>query len=69
MEGKEWNNGVFTYAFLNGMKDNHADKNKDNHISLSEIRTYVFEQVKKLTGGRQVPTSRTENRYNDFEIN
>lgn len=69
MEGKEWNNGVFTYAFLNGMKDNHADLNNDQHISLSEIRSYVFEQVKILTSGRQIPTSRTENRYNDFKIN
>lgn len=67
-ESAQWNNGVFTYALLNGLKSKAADKNKDGKIRVSEIQQYVYEQVSALTAGKQNPTSRTENTENDFVV-
>jgi WD40 repeat protein len=68
LEGTDWNNGVFTYALLSGLKEMKADANKDGKISLSEIKNYVQKTVPELTGGRQQPTSRSENLINDFRV-
>ena len=67
-ESPQWNNGVFTYALIRGLKTNAADKNNDGQIRVSEIQDYVYEQVKVLTNGKQNPTSRTENTENDFVV-
>lgn len=68
LESKEWNNGVFTYAVINGLKNNAADKNKNGEVTVSELRSYVIEQVQELTNGRQKPTSRQENIEFDFRV-
>lgn len=68
MEGSSWNNGVFTYAFLNGLRSKDGDLNLDGEISLSEIKKYVLDKVVELTNGNQNPTSRIENIYNDFTL-
>lgn len=68
LEGDIWKNGVFTYAFLNGLISGDADFNHDKSIQLSEIHRYVAEKVVELTKGKQTPTSRVENVYNDFKI-
>ncbi|SMD32521.1 WD40 repeat [Reichenbachiella faecimaris] len=68
MEGSEWNNGVFTFCLLKGLKDGSADLDGNNKIMLSELQEYIFEQVTKMTGGRQKPTSRVENLKSDFRI-
>ncbi|MEX1000723.1 MAG: caspase family protein [Crocinitomicaceae bacterium] len=68
IEGDKWNNGVFTYCLLNGLRDKKADLNGDKVIMLSEIQKYVQNQVIKRTNGRQTPTSRVENLKNDFRI-
>jgi WD40 repeat protein len=67
-ESPQWNNGVFTYAFLEGIKTGKADSNKDGQIMASELRDYVIETVKKLTSGKQTPTSRRENLEFDFRV-
>lgn len=67
-EGKDWNNGVFTYSILEGLMNRFADLNKDGQISVSELKTYVSDRVQKLTNGRQNPTSRKENLEFDFRI-
>ncbi len=67
-ESPEWNNGVFTYTLLEGMKTKNADSNKDGHIAVSELRDYVIEKVQKLTEGKQHPTSRKENLEFDFRL-
>lgn len=67
-ESSEWQNGVFTYALLEGIKYSYADTNKNKVISVSEIRNYVDERVVQLTNGKQHPTSRTENLENDFVV-
>jgi len=67
-ESAEWQNGVFTYSFLEGLKSGNADTSKDQSISVSEVRDYVGKRVNELTNGRQTPTSRTENLENDFRV-
>ena len=66
-EGEQWNNGVFTYALLNGLKSGKCDINNDGEMTVSEIRNYVIENVYKLTNGKQNPTSRKENLEFDFK--
>lgn len=68
MEGGEWNNGVFTYCLLSGLKTGKADLNNDKQIMLSELQEYIFTEVYTITGGKQQPTSRVENLKNDFRI-
>ncbi|MCB0477268.1 MAG: caspase family protein [Crocinitomicaceae bacterium] len=68
IEGKEWNNGVFTYTLLDGLENKHADLNRDGEIMLSELQTYLNIRVIELTSGRQSPNSRVENLKSDFRI-
>lgn len=68
IEGDKWKNGVFTYSFINGIKNGDADLNKDGSIMLSEIKLYIYKNVHELTNGKQKPTSRVENNLNDFRI-
>lgn len=68
IEGDEWNNGLFTYALLNGMKKNNADENNDGNIVISELQNYVNKTVVKISGGYQTPNARSENLLNDFII-
>ncbi|MFA6440168.1 MAG: caspase family protein [Bacteriovoracaceae bacterium] len=67
-ESAEWNNGIFTYSLLDGIKSKGADKNNDKQIRISELRDYVITTVQKATGGKQHPTSRKENIEYDFRV-
>lgn len=68
LESDHWNNGVFTYAILNGLKSQKADLDRNNEITVKELSKYISEEVKLLTQGKQNPTSRTENIQFDFKI-
>ena len=68
MEGEDWNNGLFTYCFINGIRSKEADINKDGEIWLSELQEYVGEKVADLSKGKQQPTSRIENQSVDFRV-
>ena len=68
LEGEQWKNGVFTYSLLNGLKNHQADANSDRLITISELQSYVIEQVRKLTQGGQNPTVRRENLESDFVV-
>ncbi len=68
MEGDLWKNGVFTYAFINGIQTKTADLDGNGRVILSELQTYLQDKVVQLTKGRQTPTSRTVNLQNDFTI-
>lgn len=68
IEGDDWNNGLFTYCFLNGIKSKEADTNKDGEIWLSEVQVYVSRKVAQHSGGLQQPTSRAENQTVDFRL-
>lgn len=67
-EGINSSNGLFTASFLEGLKTRRADRNRDRSYTVSEIRSYISEQVINKSGGSQVPTSREENIKNDFRV-
>ncbi|UXP33687.1 caspase family protein [Reichenbachiella agarivorans] len=67
-ESPEWQNGVFTYALLEGLKSGNCDKNLDGEVQISELKNYVFDRVEQLTNGKQHPTSRRENLEFDFVV-
>lgn len=68
MEGDDWQNGLFTYCLINGLTNKSADLNEDDVITKSELQVYIQLQVRKISGGRQTPTSRIENNSLDFRI-
>jgi hypothetical protein len=68
LESKDWNNGVFTYSIINGLKNNAADYNKNGQVNLSELKQYIGKKVVELTNGKQNPTMRKENAGTDFVI-
>lgn len=68
MESDEWKNGLFTYAFISALNSPTTDLNKDGNIQLSEIRHQVYQNVKQISGGKQLPSSREENINQDYII-
>jgi len=68
LESSQWNNGVFTYALLEGLQTMHADLDGNGTVSVSELKKYISAQVQALTDGRQNPTSRKDNLSNDFIV-
>jgi uncharacterized caspase-like protein len=68
LESPKWNNGVFTYSIINGLKNRAADKNRDKQITISELKNYSITQVELMTGGNQKPTARREAVGSDWRI-
>jgi uncharacterized caspase-like protein len=68
LESPQWNNGVFTYSIINGLKNHAADKNKDGTITISELKDYSIKEVQDLTDGQQKPTARRESINYDWKI-
>jgi hypothetical protein len=68
LESDQWKNGVFTFSLLNGIKSKRADLNRDNQVTVSELKEYVSREVEKLTDGAQKPTSRRESLEFDFRV-
>jgi len=67
-EGPDWKNGVFTYSVRKGLEGKEADLNRDNTITVNELKDYLYRHVETLTDGRQKPTSRRENLENDWRL-
>lgn len=67
-EGDQWNNGLFTYSFINGIKTGKADLNADTTIMLNELQEYVSSEVKLLSEGRQTPAFRSQNIALDYRL-
>lgn len=67
-ESDEWNNGVFTYSLLEGLRTKKADTDANKRVSISETRDYLKRRVSELTKGGQSPTTRTFNHALDFSI-
>ncbi|MCW5906869.1 MAG: caspase family protein [Chitinophagales bacterium] len=64
LEGNDWNNGVFTYALINGWLHGHAgDKysSSNRKVHYRDFTDYVKDNVSALTGGRQTPNTLMEN--------
>jgi len=68
MESHDWKNGLFTYCLLNGLRSMGADSDKNKEIRLSELQVFLEEEVARLSGGKQKPTSRRENLSLDFRL-
>ena len=68
LESDEWQNGIFTYSILAGLKSGKADQNGDGNITVTELKAFVGREVERLTAGEQKPTSRRENLEFDFVI-
>ncbi|WP_254411006.1 caspase family protein [Dyadobacter diqingensis] len=68
LESSAWNNGAFTHSLKTGIREKNADANKNGEITISELLEYLRTNVSKISGGKQLPTSRTENLVNDFVI-
>jgi hypothetical protein len=73
IEGDVWQNGVFTYSIKKALSYTpqnyyYADLNKDDTITINELKRFVLENVSNETKGRQRATSRRENAENDFII-
>ncbi len=61
LESAQWNNGVFTYCLLSGLRERRADYNSDGVVHVSELQRFLVSRVPKLTGGKQTPTGRADN--------
>ena len=68
LESDEWNNGIFTYSILKGLRNYNADANNDKKITVSELKNYIIKEVEIQTAGRQKPTCRKENLEYDFRV-
>ena len=68
-EDHKWNNGALTYCILNGLRDRKADKNRNKKVDIAELKTYILNEVPKLTNGKQKPTFRRESYDFNWEIN
>lgn len=67
-EGEGFNNGVFTFALLQGLHSGRADLNADGSIVASELSAYTERVVTRLTRNKQRPSVRRVNLENDFRI-
>ncbi|MEO7922324.1 MAG: caspase family protein [Chitinophagaceae bacterium] len=67
-ENDEWRNGIFSLSFLKGIFNLEADEDKDDKISISELRNYMTSWVEKLTDGKQRPSVRNMDMRNDWII-
>lgn len=61
LEGGKLENGFFTYAILQYMQQN-------KEVSINALKKYVYEEVERLSGGLQKPTSRLENLELDWRV-
>jgi WD40 repeat protein len=61
----ELKHGVFTYALLEALKGK-ADFNRDKHIKIKELDTYLSNRIEYLTEGGQVPVLHAPGGFKDF---
>jgi len=66
LESKDWKNGAFTEAILQGLRDGDADGS--GAVSTDELRNFVQEQVPKLTEDLQHPRVDRDNVHAHFSF-
>ncbi len=54
-ESREWGNGAFTLAVVEGLSGK-ADPTGSGRVTVESLTAYVRQRVASLTGGRQTPT-------------
>ena len=68
MESDKWNNGVFTSALIEALRDQKADMDHRGRISVSDLKTYLGQRVSELTGGAQKPSVVAFEQDQDFDL-
>jgi len=61
LEGEKWNNGVFTYALINGWNYAARKESNYNQIHYRDLKQYLQKRVTELTFGQQTPNTVMEN--------
>jgi hypothetical protein len=61
LEGEKWNNGVFTYALINGWNYAARKETNYNQIHYRDLKQYLQKRVTELTYGQQTPNTVMEN--------
>ena len=67
-ENSKWGHGAFTKAILDGIGKFKADYNQDNIITIKELDLFITNDVKKLTDGKQKPTTIVPRSVPDFAV-
>jgi hypothetical protein len=65
LDGKPLENGSFTYAVLEYLKENESNTTK---LTVNQLKKYVEQRVVELTSGKQTPTSRQETMEIDWDL-
>lgn len=66
-EAAAWNNGAFTRALVEGLRGS-ADYNRNGLVSVSELELYVYDRVRAMTLGAQMPVTAKPFMIPDFAI-
>jgi len=66
LESGQWNNGVFTASVIEGLRDKKADWDKDQDVTVSELRDYLGQRIPELTDNAQKPSVVAFERDQDF---
>ena len=61
LEGDKWNNGVFTYALINGWAYAAKKESYNDQIHYRDLKQYLQQRVSAITNGRQTPNTVMEN--------
>lgn len=67
LEHADWGNGAFTKALVEGVGGS-ADYEEKGKITITSLDLYLSARVKKLTGGKQTPTTTKPKTVPDFPI-
>lgn len=67
IEKKEWGNGAFTKAVIEGLSGK-ADFFNEGYITVKSLDVYISRRVKELTGGRQSPHLIIPESISDFPV-
>lgn len=68
VESDKWQNGLFTFVLKEGLLQKKADSDGNGAITTAELHLYTQQRVVELSGGRQQPTSRINNKQYEFTI-
>lgn len=67
-ESDDWGNGIFTGCLLEGLKEQHADLDRDGAVTILELQEYLKLEVYERTNGEQKPNARVPNYANNYTI-
>lgn len=66
LENDVYSNGIFTFALLQCLQKLQGDTDHDGKISIEELKQFLLTRVPEYSGGRQKPTMRRENAFNNW---